>query len=344
MTIETTRNEYIESLEGNLTPEQAAQLLEMAEGDTGTLPDTDAQPGASTEQEQTEEPTDEAPVSDDDDAEVPGDESQLTPENTVILAKDGKHTIDYQKLLDSRQREQQWKERAETAEAAVVERDRLLVEAQQRADAGIAPTQTDKNVEFAQEAIRQGVDPAIFGDFSEEALANGVYEAALTVARQVIKEELAPFRQKQMLEEQDSHISRILAAHPDAQSIAQSKELEDWVRAQPRMLQPTLERVLHEGSADEVVELFDTFKQAQATDVTQKGPTPDPQAVKAAAKKALESAPKPVPNSLSDIPGGRPGGQTRFERLAETRDPHEMLDMMDELTPQQLEDYMNHHL
>ena len=48
----TTQDEFIQLHEGNLTPDLAAQLLELGEGDTGTSPEKVSEPAAPANEEQ----------------------------------------------------------------------------------------------------------------------------------------------------------------------------------------------------------------------------------------------------------------------------------------------------
>ncbi len=92
---------------GDLSPAQAAQLLQMemgTPGDTGaTALETSSGPAAAP-----------APTDGQNTPETPTatDESNLTANNAVVLAKDGVHTISYDKLVQAR-------EAARTAQADV---------------------------------------------------------------------------------------------------------------------------------------------------------------------------------------------------------------------------------
>ncbi|MCT2416064.1 hypothetical protein MNU23_30780, partial [Pseudomonas aeruginosa] len=70
-----------------------------------------------------------------------------------------------------------------------------------RATAGEAPTSQDNQLAAAQAAMDQGVDPAIFGDFSEEALAAGIQKLidAKVEARvsALVDQKLAPIQKKE---------------------------------------------------------------------------------------------------------------------------------------------------
>ena len=339
MTTNTQQHEFIQALQGDLTPEQAAQLLELGElGDTGAMPDNGGAPDASTDAGDagnadgdagTNQPNTEA-------AAAAGD-AEPDPANAVVLAKDGKHTIPYDKLVQAREGERHWRAQAEAAQRQLesLEADRAA-----RAEAGEDPTKADNQVAAAQAAIDQGVDPGIFGDFSEEALAKGI---ATLVASQVearVSKALEPLQAKQAGDAIKSHYEAIYQAHPDADSIAESRELADWVASQPSFVRSSYEQVFTNGSTTDVIELFDRFK--QATGATQQpAAATDPEAVKAAAKAAIANAPAATPASLTDFPGGRPAGLTKAEALAGMTDGREMLDSMDNMTPEQIEDLLN---
>ncbi len=321
---------------GEMTAQQAAQLLELGEGDTG-LPEIGGEPSATPANDQT--PGDAAA----------SDEPELTPDNAVILARDGKHTIDYQKLVDEREaaktaREGEERER-QRAEAALQELAELRAQSQQRADAGIAPTKTDNQVAAAEAAIEAGVDPELFGDFSEEAIAKGVLHLVrqqTAALQQQFDEKLAnalsPFQQEKVRTVEDAHFGAIYAAHPDLDSITESKELADWLKAQPAYVRAGFDHLSTKGTAAEVIEFFDTFK--QATGKTQAAPSVDP---KAAAKAVIAQSRPAAPASLSDIPGGTAGPASRDEALAQMGSV-EMAEAMASMTPEQIEAYLNRQL
>lgn len=321
---------------GELTAEQAAQLLELGEGDTGVAnaaletggaPDATAATEGKPEGEQADD------VSKTSDAE-------LNADNAVILAKDGKHTISYDKLLEARKAEQTWRD---TATAAQQELADLKAQAQQRQDAGIAPTKVDNQVAAAEAAIEAGVNPEIFGDFSEEAIAKGVQtlisQSVPALVEAQVKQALQPHQQKQEADQHSSHMTSIYEKHPDLDSILDSKELQDWLKAQPSFVQTGFETVLTGGTAPQVVELIDTYKAA-----TGKGQAADtPKDVKAAAQAAIAKAQVQVPASLSDIPGGKVGPASAFEAIANLP-PHEQIDAVAQLPAEQRERWLNSQL
>ena len=282
-------------------------------------------------------------------------EDQQNASNSVVLAKDGKHTIDFSVLADTREKAQQFQDQAQQFrakyEAAEQELAALKAAAQARADNGEAPTAADTMVAAAQAAMDAGVDITLFGDFSEEAIVAGIdkhvnnrvaaeVDAKVAVAvKTAVDEALAPLRAKEQVASADAHVSAVLAAHPDAGSIAQSVELDNWIKAQPSFLQPAMRQVQEGGTTEQVIELISNFK--AATGATQAAAPGRKQAAQAA-QEAISRVTAPIPASLSDIPGGRPGDVTLNDRMASMSE----IDMFNavnsgEISQAQLDAYLN---
>lgn len=349
----SNQNQFIASVieeAGHLTPQQAAQLLEMGEGDTGALtPEEGSAPNAVTADPITSDP---APKTDTTDP-VPPD-SQLTADTAVILAKDGKHTISYDKLVQSREGERTARAESEQLRARVAEAEQKLADlqaqAQARVSAGQAPTAADNQLAAAQAAIDAGVNPELFGDFSPEAMAKGV---TALVAQQVqarvdermaqidaqLDAKLKPIEQKAVIDSTTGHYGAIYKAHPDADSIVDSQEFAAWQASMPSVVRTALSAALNGGSTGEVIEVFDAFKKSAVTQAAPEVTPAKPDPV-AAAKAAIANAPAPVPASLSDIPGGRVGAANRHEAMA-GMSAIDRLDAMRDMTPAQIDDYLN---
>ena len=116
MEITEQQNEIIEYNGGKLTPELAAQLIDQelhgdtANAENGSAPETtQAQDGANTANAEAQT------------ANQQFDESQLNAENAVVLAKDGKHTIPFERLADARKSEQEWKQKFEDAQVQLAQ-------------------------------------------------------------------------------------------------------------------------------------------------------------------------------------------------------------------------------
>ena len=144
MEITEQQNEIIENNGGKLTPELAAQLIDQelhgdtANAENGSAPETtQAQDGANT-------PNAEAQTA------KQFDESQLNAANAVVLAKDGKHTIPFERLADARKGEQEWKQKFEDAQVQLAQ---LQANAQQRIDNGQAPTTQDSRAAIDRKSV-----------------------------------------------------------------------------------------------------------------------------------------------------------------------------------------------
>lgn len=345
MDITEQQNELIEANGGKASPELAAQLLEQAlNGDTanaenGSQPATTQVTEENTPkvegQDGTQQPADTQQAQ----QQQQVDESQLNAENAVILAKDGKHTIPYDKLVEARNGEKEWKQKFDEAQQQLAQ---LQADAQERKDNGQAPTTQDNQANIAQQAIDQGVDPAIFGDFSEKDLAAGIQKLVnsqvSTLVQQQLQTALAPMHQQQQVNAEQAHFNEIFTAHPDADSIIESKEFHDWKNAQPSFLKDVYETVLYKGSSAQVVELLGLYK--SNTQSGQQAAQPANDAVKAVAQKAVSQAQTPPPNSLSDLPAGSPAGVSRDERLA-AMSPAQLAEEMQGWTPDQVEQFLN---
>ena len=166
-------------------------------------------------------------------------------------------------------------------------------------------------------------------------------DAKVAVAvKTAVDEALAPLRAKEQVASADAHVSAVLAAHPDAGSIAQSVELDDWIKAQPSYLQPAMRQVQEGGTTEQVIELISNFK--AATGATQKTAAPSHKQAAQTAQEAISRVTAPIPASLSDIPGGRPGDVTLNDRMASMSE----IDMFNavnsgEISQAQLDAYLN---
>lgn len=331
----TTQQEYFlaHQVNGELTDEQMAELLALPEGDTGFTPES-GEPDAASEETAAADPVDKSNPE-----PAPGDkqvetEAAAEPE-PVLLAKDGKHTIPYEKLVEAREAEKHWKALAESTQAQLAE---LQAQAQARADQGQAPTATDNAVAAATAAIESGVDPEIFGDFSEAALAKGIQKLVdLQVEQRLaaIKGELAqvvePLKATQAKTAAEAHYQAIYSAHPDADSIAESKELADWIAKQPTFARTAYTQALQQGTTQDVIELFSAFKQAT-------GNTAAPAKVDAAtaAKAAIAKVQQPPPTSLSEIPAGAAAPHDEAGAMLEMSSAS-LLTKFDGKSPEQIE-------
>lgn len=331
----TSHTDFYSNINGALTPEQAIQALSLeAQGDTGTQPDTGGAPATTTATDTSTEGNDpkdqgqaKAAAATNGAASIP--EDQMTAENTVILARDGKHTIGFEQLDKARQQRDEFKAQAEASQREL---------AQALVDAGQAPTKTDNMAATAAAAIAAGEDASLFGDFSEEALAKGIEKLVDQRVEARVTKALEPLTTKQEKDAAASHYEAIYGKHPDADSIAQSNEFKAWVNAQPSAVRNAYWGLFDAqtgGTANEIVEVFDVFKAASAKPVTTAAATP-----KEAARAAAASATAEPPSSLSSIPGGRASGASALDATADMSGL-EMLQATESMSPAQIEAWLN---
>ena len=318
--------------DGVLSPEEATALLDRAmNGETIEF-----------DEPQADKPTvesSEPPVTTDSKNSQVTDE-QLNADNAVIMAKDGKHTIPFEKLQQAREAERLALEKVQLAEqqaqAAIAELEKLRNQ-QSQSNTAAQQAKIDNQIDIAQQAIDNGVDPSIFGDFDEEGLAGGIQTLVQQqVAQQVearLKQALEPITQKQQIDETQQHYAAILQAHPDIESVAESQEFASWRASQPSYAQQAINGVLSQGTTDQVIELFNQFKGNAQT------AAPTSADIKQAAKAKIDNAQSAIPASLSDIAGGQ--AHTSPDEQLANLDGVDMLAAMEKMSPEQIERILN---
>ena len=271
------------------------------------------------------------------------------PAGAPIASKSGAYTIPYEKLAEARDRAKTLEGenetlRAQLAELTAKQQANLASaesSAQVRADAGAAQTQADQNLNTAKAAMEQGVDASLFGDFSEEGIVKGIAtlmgslrDELRAELREEAARELKPLKEREAKEAADGHYGAIYAKHPDANEIAQSAEFAAWHKSLPSYARVAVNAVLDPktgGTAEEVIEVFDTFKaqtgKASAPAAQDKGKAPEVQ--------------RRVPNSLSEMAGEQHQDIAQQVMASAGTDPNALLERMQDMTPEQIERVMN---
>lgn len=310
-------------VDGVLTDAQAMAMLSLPEGDTAQA-DSGVPDAAPVTPPAAQEATNQPPA-------APADPA--APAAQVILAKDGIHTIPFEKLTEARAAEQHWKEVAAQMQAQ-------LEAAKAQPPAAQAPAAQAGETPPA-------IDADLFGDFSEEALRSGVEKvvearvAAVTANLEArFAAALEPIQSKAALTETEAHFQAIEGKHPDFESVAQSQELAGWIAKQPSFAQAGYNAVLQQGTAAQVVELLDTYK--AATGALTPPPAGQDTAAVAAAHAAIAKAQAKgaAPMSLSDIPSGSTVNHNPAEAMLEMSSAGVMT-MFDGKTPEQINALMN---
>lgn len=274
----TTQAEYFQTtaVDGDLTDAQMQHMLLLPEGDSEALFSHDGEPDSVTGNPP------ETP------AVVIAPAGAPAPE-PVLLAKDGVHTISYDKLVDAREEARANKELAEAR--------RLEIEALKQASTP-APAPAP-----AGAPAPEGDDGNVFGDFSDEELKKGILKVVAAQVDARLAAARAPVEAKELETAETLHFKTINDAHPNVDAMLESTELEAWISAQPKFAQPGIRAVLKEGTAPEVIEVFDSYVKAtgKPAPAPAKGtPAKDPAV---AAQEAIAAAQSRPPTSLSEIPG-----------------------------------------
>lgn len=261
-----------------------------------------------------------------------------------IASKSGAYTIPYEQLAKAREQAKAFAAeaemlRAQLAELSATQAANLAAaqaQAQDRADAGQEATQQDANLAAAQQAVADGVDPAVFGDFSEEGIAKGVQ----TLVQQGVQKAIAPLMQEREAAAQQSavssHYEAIYAAHPDADELAQSAEFSAWRESLPAFARGAVDQALTQGNAASVVDVFGAFKASAHGQGSAATAGSRVQQAMATAKARPN-----VPTSLSEI-GGQAASSSAAEQIAAlAAEPEALMARMSDMTPAQLEKLMN---
>ena len=336
MNITEQQNDQIEAT-GKVSPELASQLLEAAMNGETIEPKM--------------EPVIDTPVANQVNEEIKTDAANTVPadddlnaSNTKVLAKDGIHTIPYESLEKARKGEQEWKAKADGLEQA-------LADARSQIQSGQSTPAAEQNLATAEAAIAASGDNtdviAMFGDFSEQAIAKGVDDLLALrvpgVIQAAVDKALLPFQQQQQLQQdqqaksvQQQHFDAIAQAHPDFESIAESQEFLNWMDAQPSIVKGAYDQVLSQGTSAQVNELLGMYKQANNLNAAK----PDMNSIKEQAKQAVSKTQTQVPHSVSDLPAGAPAGVSLDDRMA-AMSPAQQVEAMMSWTPEQIEAYVS---
>lgn len=301
-------------VDGQLTDVQTMQMLDLPEGDTTAKPEDSNVPAVAATAE---------PVAKVDVAKVEAE--------PVIVAKDGIHTIPYEKLAEAREGER-------VAKAQLVDLAQQL-----EALKSATPAQAVAAAQAANPAATPEEIAALFGDFSEEAIAQGVEKlvAARTAAIEAsfdakLAAALEPLQQKHAESATETHFSAINKAHPDVESVVPSQEFANWINAQPSVVRGSLKTAIEQGTAPEVIEVLDAYKAATGKTAASTVKTD----VAAAAQAAIAKAKSAAPMSLSEIPAGSSAKTDEVSAMLEMSSMG-LMEKFDGKTPEQIMALMN---
>lgn len=333
----TTVDHFLSTIEinGALTPKQAAQVLDLPqEGETAPGADLAGAPAPAPAEPVVvvEEIAEKTTKPDPDPDAKPEPEPEEEP---AILAKDGKHLIAYEKLAEAR----------ESAKRAAAERDeavRRAAELQAQLDAAAKDPAKEPAKEPAEtrpslvDLRRERYNALLDGDIDKTIALDEKIEAEVQAQRQQANDAASAFARVV----QDSQV-KYPALDPASDKVDRDA-IEFVVLKRDALIQQG--KPAHEALADAVTSAAKVFRWSDGQQAPAPAPTPDPKAAAAAAAAAIANAKAPVPASLSAIPGGKPGGLSPLEQLAGKATGPELLQVMENMSPEQIEAYLNRSL
>jgi len=252
-------------------------------------------------------------------ASAAGEEAKKDDEPKVVLTRDGKHTIPYEELEQSRNEAKTAKEELALVRQQIAqleqERADLQTARDEKAAAGKDTSAEDEALKAFDEdypTISQSVDTKIDRRLS----ARDAELAALKSELSELKAALQPIHEKARVSAEEAHFAAIAAAHEDAQDLIESGKLDAWVKQLPAYIRPAAISVMEKGTAQDVIDLMADYKRAH------------PQAGQkvSAAEKARQAVEKAkartsVPTSLSEVPsaGVAPSEELgAYEQMSDT--------------------------
>ena len=165
-------------------------------------------------------------------------------------------------------------------------------------------------------------------------------EAIRTDLEAKLNKVVAPIQQSEAEQATDKHFKTIATAHPDFDSVVQSKEMNDWIEKQPSFLRPGFRAVIEQGTAPEVVELLDAYKSSTGKPAATTGNGKPADSVVAAAQAAIAKAQAAPPSSLSEIPSGSMAHHDPAEAVMEMSTAS-LMSMFDGKSPEQIKTLLN---
>ena len=219
----------------------------------------------------------------------------------VLLAKDGKHIIPFERLQEMTDKAAQWE--------AFAREQAALVESMKNAKTEDAKTGGTENQE-AVIAEYAGDFPEVFDDLKVHF--QGMIDAKVTAKMAELEAKLdnviAPMQQQAEDNSKEAHFAAIKSVINDFDQLVDSGAVEDWIKTQPSYVQKAANQVLYgipgvknsAGTASEVVELFSSYKAS----LPKSHETPSKQDMQAKANAVIAKAKVRAPTSLTDVPSG----------------------------------------
>lgn len=214
---------------------------------------------------------------------------------SVLMAKDGRHIIPFERLTEMTEKAAEW-ERFAGEQAALIE----SLKAAKVEDAKTGGTE-------AQQAVMaeyQGEFPEVATDMKPyiQSMIDAGVSAKMSEMEAKLNTAMAPMQKAAADNAVDAHFAAIKDAVPEFDTLVETGAVQDWIKTQPSFMQGPALKILETGTAAQVIELFSAYKATLGT------PKDVPAATKEDLKKqaaaVIANAKGKTPVSLTDIPSG----------------------------------------
>ena len=215
-------------------------------------------------------------------------DSDKTLDSTVD--KDAPDTRD-KEIADLTQKMSSWDGRIKAAEKRAVAAEQKLKDMEKGKD----KNKDSENVSPDEDDVELGKFFKEYPDLEApikkvaEKMATKIFDAKIGNKIETLEETQATAQVTAEEKADADHMAVINAAHPDWSKIYDSGALHTWIKRQPGYLQPRLTEILKKGSAQEVVDMFDSYKRAagKGKETTTNSASPD----KVEKAKVIEAVP-----------------------------------------------------
>jgi hypothetical protein len=228
------------------------------------------------------------------------DKSDSTASETKLDLREGMLAKLEIELEQEKQRSASWDGRIKAAEKRAAEAEQKLKDAEAKGQSdsdNASPIEDDAKLSaFFKEY------PDLEGPLKSvaERIATTIVDKRMAKVDELVNNQAA-MQDTLSVDATDRHNASILEAHPDWKMIYDSGALKTWIEAQPGYLQPRLNEVVADGSAREIIEMFDSYKRASGKGTKQTSTS----AELAEAKKKKAAAMEAVPASTGGPKEGK---------------------------------------
>jgi len=226
-------------------------------------------------------------------------------EKPVIMAKDGIHTIEYEELEKARDKTKMYKENLNTANDQLESQGEELIALKETIDALKIVDDDPADDEAVQKAVEslealKTNDPEVY--LAVQAMLEAkdkVFVDKLAELEDRFANSLEPVVETTENIVHDNHFGEIIDVHEDFIELMETGVVDAYVKTLPGYAQAGANEVLDNGSASEVIEFVQNYKDSLP-------PVSEADEIAAKAAEVVKDAKAKVtvPNSLSQVPAG----------------------------------------